>query len=238
MRHRTLLVPATLALAVTLALAAFGPPLHAAGPPLHATGPPPSADLAPEPKVCVVPVEICRPPVDIGAGVTMTRCTTTPTPCENIHMAYATRDDLVARFGADELDEIAPLDDHGASRRAEAVIADACAEIDAVLAEGYDLPLPSGEYPLLKAAACDVARLRLYDDTAPDRVMGGASSAHKRIRQLAAGELHLLAATGARVERRSGILIDAGEPVATRDQLSGYMGDASISTLTLRTDRG
>jgi len=161
--------------------------------------------------------------VDIGAGVTMTRCTTTYTPCEDIRMAYATRDDLVARYGADELDDLAPLDDHGASPRAEAVIADACAEIDALLAEGFDLPLPAGEYSLLKAAACDVARLRLYDDVAPDRVLGRASSARARIRQLAAGELHLLAATGVRIERRPSILIDAGEPVATRDQLTGYL---------------
>ena len=54
-------------------------------------------------------------------------------------------------------------------------------------------------------------------------MLGRASSACKRIRQLAAGELHLLAATGARVERRSSILVDAGAPVATRDQLTGYL---------------
>lgn len=220
MRHRTPLVPATLALAAALALAATDASLHAAA---HHTGPPTVADRAPMVEVCAVPVETCDSPVDLGAGVTMTRCTTTLLPCEDITMAYAARDDLVARFDAGEMDALAPLDDDGASPRAEAVIADACAEIDAVLAEGFDLPLPAGEYPLLKAAACDVARLRLYDDAAPDRVLGRASSARKRIRQLAAGELYLLAADGTRVERRTGILIDAGEPVATRDQLTGYL---------------
>lgn len=220
MRHRTPIVPAVLAVAAALALSAADASLHAAG---HHTGPPPVADLAPEPQVCAVPVELCASPVDIGGGVTMTTCTTTYTPCEDITMAYATRADLVARFDAGEMDALAPLDDDGASPRAEAVIADACAEIDAVLAEGYDLPLPAAECPLLKAAACDIARLRLYDDAAPDRVLGRASSARKRIRQLAAGELHLLAADGTRVERRTGILIDAGESVATRDQLTGYL---------------
>ena len=157
--------------------------------------------------------------------------------CEDLSMTYATRADLVARFDAGEMDALAPLDDHGESPRADAAIADACAEVDAVLAEGFDLPLPAGEYPLLKAAACDVARLRLYDDAAPDRVLGRASSARKRIRQLAAGELYLLTFQGVRVERRTGILIDAAEPLATRERLAGYLGDAVTSTLTLRTDR-
>ena len=213
MRHR---IPSILT--AVLALTAPLAPGHAGD-----WVPAPVADLAPEPKVCVIPVETCEPPKDMGHGVIMAVCTTTYTPCEDISMAYATRDDLVARFDADEIDDLAPLDDHGASPRAEAVIADASAEIDALLAEGFDLPLPAGEYPLLKAATCDVARLRLYDDVAPDRVLGRASSARKRIRQLAAGELHLLAATGVRVERRPSILIDAGEPVATRDQLTGYL---------------
>ena len=220
MRNRAHPVHAALALTATLALAAAAASLHASA---HHTGPPPLADLAPELEVCAVPVETCASPVDLGGGVTLTTCTTTLIPCEDIRMAYATRDDLVARFDFGEMAALAPLDDDGASPRAEAAIADACAEIDALLAEGYDLPLPAGEYPLLKAAACDIARLRLYDDAAPDRVLGRASSARKRIRQLAAGELHLLAAVGTRVERRTGILIDAGEPVATRDQLTGYL---------------
>ena len=56
--------------------------------------------------------------------------------------------------------------------------------------------------------------------------MGRASSARKRIRQLAAGELYLLTFQGARVERRPSILVDAAEPIATRARLAGYLGDA------------
>ena len=152
-----------------------------------------------------------------------------PIPCEDMTMAYATRADLDARFGGAEIEDVAAADSDDvdarldAAARVTATIADACAEIDAMLAEGFDLPLPAGEYPLLKAATCDIARLRLYDDAAPDRVLGRASSARKRIRQLAAGELHLLASDGTRVERRTGILIDAGTPVATRERLAGYL---------------
>lgn len=138
-------------------------------------------------------------------------------------MPHAARSDLVDRFGAVEIDSLAPVDDAGVSARADATLADASAEMDAVLAGSFDLPLPAGEYPLLKAACCDIARLRLYDDAAPERVMGRASSARKRVRQLAAGELHLVDAAGARVERRATILVAAGEPVATRERLAGYL---------------
>ena len=153
----------------------------------------------------------------------------TPTH-ETAPMPYATRADLDARFGAAEIDDVAAADSDDADARPDAaarvaaVLADASAEMDAVLADGYALPLPAGEYPLLTAACCDIARMRLYDDAAPERVMGRASSARKRVRQLAAGELHLVAADGTRVERRATILVDAGEPVATRDRLAGYLG--------------
>ena len=146
---------------------------------------------------------------------------------KELTMTYATRADLADRFGAGEMDLLAPLDEGGASARADAALADASTEIDAVLAEGYDLPLPAGEYPLLKAAACDLARLRLYDEAAPDVVLRRASSARKRVRQLAAGVLHLLTFQGKRIERRPGILVAAGEPVATRERLAGYLMEST-----------
>lgn len=137
-------------------------------------------------------------PCGLKGGV----CIDTTTLQEAAAMPYATRTDLVDRFGATEIDRLAPADVHGVSPRADAVLADADAEIDAVIAERYDTPLPPGTYPLLKAAACDIARLRLYDDAAPERVLGRGSSARKRVVRVAAGELHLLDANGASVEPR------------------------------------
>ena len=52
-------------------------------------------------------------------------------------MSYAARADLAARYGADELDDLAPVDQTGASGADEA-LADATAEIDSVLARAYD----------------------------------------------------------------------------------------------------
>lgn len=145
-------------------------------------------------------------------------------------MPYATRSDLVARFDADEIDDLAPVDDHGASPRADAALADAQAEVDAALAECYGLPLDgTAEYPLLKAVTCDVARARLYDDAAPKRVLKRVSSARARLARIVAGELHVVTAAGARVPRLPRVLIDAGEPIATRERLAGYLGPAPAS---------
>lgn len=157
-----------------------------------------------------------------------------PEPCidtydtltEAAAMPYATRDDLAARFGADEIDDLAPADDAGVSVRADAALADADAEIDAALAECYPVPLPAGAYPLLTSLACDLARARLYDDAAPKRVLKRAAAARARLGRIVAGELHVVAAHGTRVSRLPRILIDAGEPMATRDRLAGYLGPA------------
>ena len=153
-------------------------------------------------------------------------CIDTFTLQEAAAMPYATRADLVARFGADEIDDLAPVDHAGVSIRADAALADADAEIDATLAECYGLPLPPGAYPLLKAAACDVARVRLYDDAVPKRALKRAEAARARLKRIVAGELHVVSATGARIPRLERGLIEAGEPTADRDRLAGYLGPA------------
>lgn len=114
-------------------------------------------------------------------------------------MAYATRADLEGRFGEPEITALAGADD----RVAEA-LADADAEINARLAVAYDLPLADGDYPQLKALACDLARYRLYDDSMPDQVRNNASGARRRLRELAEGVTALLDADGSTVARRAG----------------------------------
>ena len=139
-------------------------------------------------------------------------------------MPYANRASLVARFGADEIDDLAPANDAGVSARADAALADA--EVDATLAECYPAPLPDGEYPLLEAVVCDLARARLYDDVAPKRVLKRAAAARARLGRIVDGALHVVDATGVRVPRLARGLIDAGEPIATRERLAGYLGPA------------
>ncbi len=155
-------------------------------------------------------------PAGVGVGTVThadTWCTT-----EAPAMPYASRADLVARFGATEIDDLAPLAD-GASPRADAVLADADADIDSQLADRYDLPLPPGEYPTLKSIAADFARARLYDDDAPERVLGRMSSAGGRLREIVSGERVLVDADGRRVPRRTEAMASGGAALFTREQL-------------------
>ena len=117
-------------------------------------------------------------------------------------MMYATRDDLVARFGADEIDDLAGAS--SASPRILSALADAGAEIDAILASEYAVPLPGGTaYPALVAIASDIARLRLYDDAVPqEAVLERARRSRARLRELVGGRAELLTADGTSVSRR------------------------------------
>jgi len=76
-------------------------------------------------------------------------------------MSYATSDDLAARFGATELDQLADrngdgLPDDGVVQGA---LADADAEIDAYLAGRYPLPLAHVP-PVLARIACDMVECK------------------------------------------------------------------------------
>ena len=138
-------------------------------------------------------------------------------------MAYATPADLRARFqGERPADADREIDDlaGGADARLEAALEDASAEIDSMLHDVYPLPLPAGPWPLLRAVACDLARLRLYDDDAPRRVLGAGSAARARLRRLAAGETALVDEAGNRAPRRPLVLATAPTPALTREELA------------------
>lgn len=121
-------------------------------------------------------------------------------------MTYADRQALEDRFGSDEIDEL------GSARTAPA-LADADAEIDAALAAAYDLPLAAGTYPALRAIACDLARLRLYDDAVPaEAVLGRATRSRARLREIADGRSALVDSAGDLVARR----IETGPPLGAR----------------------
>ena len=133
---------------------------------------------------------------------------------------YATRADMAARFGATEMDSIAPADDQGASR-ADSRLVDAAAEIDAALYPVFELPLPAGPWPLLRAISCDIARLHLYDDEAPQRVWRGAAEARSRLKMLLARRgTGLVDEAGSPAPRRALAQATAPEPALGRGALS------------------
>ena len=146
-------------------------------------------------------------------------------------MTYATRSDMEARFGLDEIAHRADPDGSGADRIA-AALADAAAEIDSVLAVAYDLPLPAGTYPALRAIACDLARDRLYDDAALDEPKARRKAAAGRLEALRDGRMFLVSGEGVTAPRRSRVGVSGPRPVMTRESLGGFGGgaDAAIDT--------
>lgn len=72
---------------------------------------------------------------------------------------YATRNDLEARFGEGELQQLEIMQTVGNS--IEEALQDASEEIDSYIAVKYVLPLPSTP-STLKRIACNIARYRLY----------------------------------------------------------------------------
>lgn len=134
---------------------------------------------------------------------------------------YATAADLRARFQGErdhdlEVDHLAGA----ADARLIAALEDASAEIDSLIHDLYELPLPAGPWPLLRAIACSLARLRLYDDEAPERVLGAASSARKKLRMLAEGQTALVDGNGQRAPRRPLVQATAPAPEMTREALA------------------
>jgi phage gp36-like protein len=78
--------------------------------------------------------------------------------------AYITQDDLVARFGAAEIQQLSDREMAGQinTARVAQAIADTCARIDGYLAAQYDLPLPSVP-AALPTLACDICRYLLAE---------------------------------------------------------------------------
>lgn len=129
-------------------------------------------------------------------------------------MTYIDRAGLEKRFGADEIrmlvsdgdDAMAEPDEDAAAAAAAATIAaaadDAGAEIDGQLSIAYKLPLPAGTYPLLVSIAADLARLRLYDDVAPDHVLARAKRARALLKAIVDDTAALVNSAGTAVPSR------------------------------------
>lgn len=105
-------------------------------------------------------------------------------------MPYATQQDLVDRFGYEQL---AQLSDRDAGTVVDATVvgralADADAEIDGYLAALYALPLASTP-PLVLRLACDIARYRLFGDRVTDQVRQLYTDAVRDLKSIASGAI-------------------------------------------------
>lgn len=105
---------------------------------------------------------------------------------------YATRQNMVDRYGEDELIQLTDrtrsgMIDDGVLDRA---LADADNEITPYLAGRYLLPFAQVPASLTKIA-CSIARYNLYDAAVTDRVTADYTAAIKFLSAVAKGELHI-----------------------------------------------
>jgi phage gp36-like protein len=107
-------------------------------------------------------------------------------------MSYATAQNLIDRFGADELTQLADRANTGTWDPAvvTATLLDTDAEIDAALASRYPLPLATTPL-ILTGIACDLTRWRLWSSAAPERVQKAADNARKMLLAFANGVMSL-----------------------------------------------
>lgn len=131
-------------------------------------------------------------------------------------MPYVTQQQLVDRFGEEELIQLTDRANTGTIDAAvlNQAISDAGSEIDGYLAGRYQLPLAT--VPSILALYCgDIARYRLYDDVAREEVRKRYDDAIEFLRLVAKGTVRLGADEPASA---GGAQMETGGRVFGRDQ--------------------
>ena len=139
-------------------------------------------------------------------------------------MFYATRDDLNAAFGPDQVERLAARQDvqDDAATVARA-LAYAAGVIDARLSVRFTLPLPSVP-DVLRDIACDLTVARLASDAVSltDDLKRREDQALASLKAIAKGEMNLGLPTADTGERPRPIVASTGGKLFTRDRLRNF----------------
>lgn len=139
-------------------------------------------------------------------------------------MSYATQQNMIDRFGQQELAELTDRT-NGAVIDATVLgqaLTDADAEINGYLASRYTLPLVSVP-PILTKFAADIARYQLYDTRASEQVKARYDDAIKFMKSLASGLVSLgLDPVNQPVADVGGVQVQANARVFTAGNLGDY----------------
>lgn len=142
-------------------------------------------------------------------------------------MNYASKQDLIARFGETELIQRTDRTNMPPSTIDDAVVTsalgDAASAIDGYLAARYALPLSSVPPRLVKVAA-DMARYFLHGEAASDSVRAAYDDALAWLRDVSKGVVQLgLTAAGDAVQAPGGgAQISTPGPIFGRDGMRGF----------------
>ena len=139
-------------------------------------------------------------------------------------MSYCTVDDLIARYGEQELVELTGQGQGAIGiAKAQQAIADASALIDSYLGGRYDLPLSAVPQALTRISA-DIARYHLYDNIVPEVVQNNYDNALSFLKSVAKGEVRLgLSQDNQSPASDDAIEIQSGGSVWGRNDSKGFI---------------
>lgn len=138
-------------------------------------------------------------------------------------MAYCSSQDLIDRFGNDELVRLtAQSDEYGAygtvinQIQIDRALNDASATINSYLAARYPLPLANA-LPILNRLACDISRYFLHDTNPLDEVTNRYKEAIRYLEKVSKGDITLgVSSEGERPETMDGATIESAGSVFSR----------------------
>ena len=135
---------------------------------------------------------------------------------------YATKQDMIDRYGEDEVIQLTDrsmlgvIDDTVLNH----ALKDADGEINGYLASRYDAPINPVPTTIIRVT-CDMARYYLYDDSATDQVTKRYNDAVKFLKSIASGEVSIgIDATGAEPESGNVAEFESGGNVFNRSDKS------------------
>lgn len=142
-------------------------------------------------------------------------------------MAYCTAQDVIDRFGEDELIRLtAQANEFGEygteinQTQLDRALSDASATIDSYLASRYPLPL-ANVLPILNRFACDIVRYFLHDVSPLDEVTNRYKEAIRYLEKVSKGEIGLgITTEGERPETMDGATIESAGSVFSRSDKS------------------
>ena len=140
-------------------------------------------------------------------------------------MAYCTQQDLIDRFGQDELLDLTDIQRTGEinHQTVQRAIEDAESLIDGFLASRYQLPL-SAVPKSLTPIACNIARYQLYDEQTTDTVERRYKDAMNFLKAVSKGEVVLgVTADGVPTASEDTAIIESQGSVFSRQSSKGYI---------------
>lgn len=140
-------------------------------------------------------------------------------------MTYASQQNLIDRFGEDELIQLTDRANTGliSSTVVARALADADAEINGYLSTRYTLPL-SPVPAVLEKLACDIARYQLFENSVTEIVQERYENAVRFLKDVASGKVTLgVDSNSAQPVTNNSVQMSSTSPVWKRADSGGFI---------------